>query len=142
MNLSLHLRIVGVLLTLLGVSHVFFNRYFGWSKELQAVSLLTRRVFFVHSFFVAMGVALSGLLTLFYADELLRPAPLNRALLAAIAAFWFCRLLAQFFGYDPAIWKGDRFRTFMHAAFAVLWCYVTATYAAAALALWKLPPAS
>jgi hypothetical protein len=68
MNLHLHLQIVGLLLTLLGVSHIFFNRYFGWSKELQAVSLLTRRVFFVHSFFVAMGVALSGLLTLFYAN--------------------------------------------------------------------------
>lgn len=142
MNLHLHLQIVGLLLTLLGVSHIFFNRYFGWSKELQAVSLLTRRVFFVHSFFVAMGVALSGLLTLFYADELLRPAPLNRALLASMAAFWFCRLLAQFFGYDSAIWKGDRFRTLMHGIFASLWCYVTATYAAAALALWKPPSAT
>jgi hypothetical protein len=138
LNLGLHLRIVGVLLTLLGASHAFFNRCFGWREELQAVSLLTRRVFFVHSFFIALGVTLSGVVTFLYADELQRPTALNRALLAAMAAFWFCRLLAQFFGYDSAIWKGDRFRTFMHAVFALLWCYVTATYIAAAYAIGKL----
>lgn len=138
MNLSIHLKIVGVLLVLLGVSHSFFNRYFGWKKELEAVSLLTRRVFFVHSFFIALGVTLSGAVTFLYADALLRPTALNRALLAAVAAFWLCRLLAQFLGYDVAIWRGDQFRTFMHVALALLWCYVTATYGIAALTVWKL----
>ena len=135
MNLHIHLQIVGVLLTLLGISHVFFNRYFGWRSELEAVSLLTRRVFFVHSFFIALGVTLSGAVTFLYATALQQPTSFNRAVLAAAAAFWLCRLLAQFFGYDSAIWKGDRFRTFMHAMFVLLWCYVTATYAIAALTI-------
>jgi hypothetical protein len=26
------------------------------------------------------------------------------------------------------IWLGDRFRTYMHVVFSLLWCYVTATY--------------
>lgn len=137
MTLSLHLRIVGILLVLLGVSHAFFNRYFGWEQELAAVSLLTRRVFFVHSFFIALGVALAGAVTFMSAAALLRPAALNRALLAAMATFWLCRLLAQFFAYDSAIWRGDRFRTFMHVAFALLWCYVTATYGIALITVWK-----
>jgi hypothetical protein len=122
MTLSIHLRIVGILLLLLGVSHAFFNRYFGWEKELKAVSLLTRRVFFVHSFFIALGVVLAGAVSFFYADELLRPTSLNRALLAAMTMFWLGRLLAQFFAYDSAIWRGDRFRTFIHVVFALLWC--------------------
>jgi hypothetical protein len=137
MTLSVHLQIVGILLVLLGVSHAFFNRYFGWEQELAAVSLLARRVFFVHSFFIALGVVLSGAVSFMYADALLRPAALSRALLAAMATFWLCRLLAQFFAYDSAIWRADRFRTFMHVAFALLWSYVTATYGIALITVWN-----
>ena len=137
MSLSIHLQIVGILLVLLGLSHAFFNRYFGWEQELAAVSLLTRRVFFVHSFFIALGVVLSGAVSFMYADTLLRPAALNRALLAAMVMFWLCRLLAQFFAYDSAIWRGDRFRTFMHVAFTLIWCYVTATYGIALITVWN-----
>jgi hypothetical protein len=116
---------------LLGLSHAFFNRYFRWEEELSTVSLLTRRIFFVHSFFIGLGVALCGALSFFYADALLQPTALNRAILAGTAAFWLCRLLAQFLAYDAAIWRGDRFRTFMHVAFTTLWCYVSAVYAMA-----------
>ena len=137
MSLSIHLQIVGILLVLLGLSHAFFNRYFGWEQELAAVSLLTRRVFFVHSFFIALGVVLAGAVSFVYADALLRPTALNRALLAAMVTFWLCRLLAQFFAYDSAIWRGDRFRTFMHVAFALIWCYVTATYGIALITVWN-----
>lgn len=137
MTLAAHLHAVGVLLLLLGVSHVFFNRYFGWEHELETVSLLTRRIFFVHNFFIGLGVALAGAGSLFYADTLLRPEALSRAVLAAMAAFWLCRLGAQFLAYDSAIWRGNRFRTFMHVASAMLWCYVTTTYGVALIAVWK-----
>jgi hypothetical protein len=138
MTLLIHLRIVGILLVLLGLSHAFFDRYFGWEQELSVVSLLTRRVFFVHSFFIALGVVLAGAVSFMYADAFVRPAALSRGLLAAMATFWLCRLLAQFFAYDSAIWRGDRFRTSMHVAFALLWCYVTAIYGIALITVWNL----
>lgn len=137
MTLALHLRIVGIFLLLLGTSHVFFNRYFGWEQELAGVSLFTRRVFFVHNFFIGLSVVLAGAGTLLYAGALLSPGALSRVVLAGMTLFWFCRLLAQFFAYDSAIWRGNRFRTFMHTAFAVLWCYVTATYAIALVSIWN-----
>jgi len=136
-TLSIHLQIVGVLLMLLGLSHAFFKRYFQWEKELASLSLLTRQVFFVHSFFIGSVVTFFGALSFFYADALLQPAPLNRAILAGMAAFWLCRLFAQFFAYDAAIWRGNRFRTLMHVAFALLWCYVSATYCMSLIAIWK-----
>jgi len=136
-TLATHLHVVGALLLLLGASHVFFNRYFGWEQELQTISLLTRRIFFVHTFFIGLGVVLAGAGTLFYADALLRHDNLSRAVLAAMAAFWLCRLLAQFLAYDSAIWRGNRFRTSMHIAFAMLWCYVATTYGLALMAVWK-----
>ena len=55
------------------------------------------------------------------------------AILAGMTTFWLCRLLAQFVAYDCAIWRGDRFRTFMHVACSLLWCYVSATYGIAFL---------
>ncbi len=133
MNLTAHLEIVGGLLVMLGVSHAFFNRYFGWGRELASASLLTRRIFYVHTFFVGLGVVLAGAGSFFYAEVLLRPSSLSRAILGAMTAFWFCRLVAQFCAYDSAIWRGNRFRTCMHVAFALLWCYVTAIYG---IALW------
>ena len=136
MSALLHLRIVGAMLVLLGLSHVFFNRYFGWDRELAGISLLTRRVFFVHLFFIALGVGLSGVVTFACARELLQRSALNRTLLSVAVAFWFCRLLAQFVGYDAAIWKGDRLRTSMHVVFSLLWCYVTAVYAYALHLVW------
>lgn len=137
MTLALHLRIVGVLLLLLGISHALFNRYFGWEKELATISLFTRRVFFVHNFFIGLGVFLAGAGSLLYADSLIRPGALSRALLAGMTVFWSCRLFAQFFAYDSVIWRGDRFRTLMHTAFTVLWCYVTATYGTTLVAIWS-----
>jgi hypothetical protein len=52
-----------------------------------------------------------------------------------MATFWLCRLLAQFVAYDSTIWRGDRFRTAIHVAFSLLWCYVTSTYAIAFLSV-------
>jgi hypothetical protein len=137
MTLITHLHVVGALLLMLGMSHAYFNRYFGWERELETVSLLTRRIFFVHTFFIGLGVVLAGAGSLFYADALLRPDALNRAILAGMATFWLCRLLAQFVAYDSAIWRGNRFRTLMHAAFSLLWCYVTATYGVALVKIWN-----
>lgn len=137
MTLTLHLRVVGLLLLLLGVSHVSFNRYFGWDVELASVSLLTRRIFFVHTFFIGLGVALAGAGSLLFAKDLLIPGVLSRALLAGLTTFWFFRLLAQFFAYDSALWRGNRLRTYIHAAFVALWCYVTATYGIALMTIWN-----
>ena len=137
MTLYLNLQIVGALLMLLGLSHIFFNRFFGWEQELAGVSLLTRRVFFVHNFFIGLVVVLFGAASFFCANALLRPGTLSRAILAGMATFWLCRLLVQFVAYDSAIWRGDRFRTFMHIACSLLWCYVTTTYGIAFLTVWK-----
>jgi hypothetical protein len=137
MTIHHHLQIVGALLLSLGLSHFYFNRYFGWDRELASVSLLTRRIFFVHSFFIGLGVAMAGAGSLWYADALLRPGPLSRALLAGLVVFWFCRLVAQLFVYDPEIWRGRRFYTVMHVAFSLLWIYVVITYGTALRSVWS-----
>src|SRR5262245_44685652 len=119
-----HLQIVGVLLLLLGSAHSVIPRYFGWKRELASVSLLTRQVFMVHHFFIGLLVAMLGLLSLLYADDLIQPTPLSRAVLIGILVFWLIRLVFQFAVYDPAIWRGQPLYTRMHVLFSVLWSYV------------------
>jgi hypothetical protein len=97
--------------------------------------LLTRKIFYVHTFFIALGVVLCGTISLAFPIELLNPTALSRAILAGMAFLWFCRLLAQFFAYDRAIWRGNPARTRMHIAFSLLWCYVTAIYSLAFIKL-------
>ncbi|MGD0911828.1 MAG: hypothetical protein ABR928_08025 [Terracidiphilus sp.] len=135
-TLTVHLQVVGFLLMLLGLSHAFFNRFFEWDVELAGVSLFTRRVFFVHTFFVAMTVTMMGAFSLMFARALVEPQPLSRAILAGMVLFWGSRLVAQFTAYESAIWRGDRFRTRMHVAFSMFWVYVTGTYGMALV--WSL----
>jgi len=139
MTMNVQLHIVGALLVVLGLSHFFFNRHFGWERELASapISLFTRQVFVVHTFFVGLGVMMAGAVSFFFASALLEPSALSRAILAGMAAFWMCRMLAQWFAYGAAIWRGNRFRTLMHVLFSALWIYVTATYGSALLWVWS-----
>ena len=136
MTLHLHIQIVGALLLSLGIAHSLFSRYFGWKKELLSLSLLTRRIFLAHNFFIALILAMLGICSLFYTDALLDPTPLSRVLLSGIVALWLFRLAIQFLVYDAAIWRGRPFYTFMHVAFSLFWVYVAIAYSLALRQVW------
>jgi hypothetical protein len=131
MRLELHFRIVGAVLVALALLHIYFPSHFKWRDELRAVSPLTRQIFFVHTFFIALFVLLCGLLTLFYRAELLASTPLARAILAGLTLFWGARWVTQLFIYDRGLWRGDRFRTAAHIFFVILWSYCVLVYGAA-----------
>jgi hypothetical protein len=137
MNLRVHLQIAGGLLLLLSAAHGGFSRYFGWKQELGRLSPLTRQMFLVHTFFIALVVALLGGLSLFCTDALLTPGPLSRAVLAGIFVFWLLRLAFQWFVYSSTIWRGRRFYTFMHCVFSVFWIYAILAYGLALRSVWK-----
>jgi len=137
MNIYLHIRIVGALLLTLGVAHSAFGRYFKWQKELAQLSLLTRQIFSVHCFFIALVLAMIGVCSLFCTEALLESGALSRVVLSGLVIFWLSRLAIQFFVYDPAIWRGRRFYTVMHVAFSIFWIYVVLTYGAALRMVWN-----
>lgn len=129
--LLLNLRAVGVLLAGLAVLNMFVPRRFGWREELARLSLLNRQIFQVHAVFLIVTLALFSALLLTSADALLEHTRLARAILAGLTIFWGLRLLAQWFYYSPALWRGQPFNTAMHVLFSGLWIYVTAVFAAA-----------
>jgi hypothetical protein len=130
-DLTLHLRLIGVLLLFLAASHALFPKRFAWKEELERLSLLNRQVFWVHTYFVVLIVAMFGLLSLLMPGELLSGTPLARAVLLGMTVFWGFRLYCQWFVYRAELWRGHRFNTAVHIAFTFLWAYLTTVNAAA-----------
>jgi hypothetical protein len=135
--IELQLRLVGALLLGVAALGVAVHRHFRWGDEIQRLTLLTRQVFLIHSAFVTVVLAMLGAMLLTVAPALLAPGPLPRAVLIGLIVMWSARLLAQWFFYDPSLWRGDRFRTFMHVLFSVLYAYFVATFALALYAQTK-----
>lgn len=125
--LTRQVEVAGGLLVVLAMLHAAFPRYFKWRHELAPLSLLSRQIMYVHTFFVALVVLLMGLLCLTSAAELLT-TPLGRRVALGLGVFWLARLLVQFFGYSAELWRGKRFETGVHLLFSLLWLYLTGLF--------------
>ncbi len=82
---------------------------------------------YIHSFFIAFGIFLMGLLCLVSSHELISTA-LGKQVSLGLAIFWTARLFIQFFGYSSKTWKGKPFETFIHIAFTIVWIYVSSVF--------------
>lgn len=125
--MELQLKITGILLMVLAISHIVFPKVFKWKVELQGVSLMTRQLIHIHTLFIALTVFLMGLLCACCAADLLITG-LGKKLLFGLCVFWVIRLYIQFFGYSKKLWKGKKFETAIHIVFSFLWMYVTAVF--------------
>jgi hypothetical protein len=122
--MELHLKIIGTLLIILALLHFFFPTYFNWKQELSSLSIMNRQMMYVHSFFIAFGVFLMGLLCVTSSNELLNTS-LGKRISLGLGLFWATRLGIQFFGYSSKVWKGKTFETIIHVLFAILWTYLS-----------------
>jgi hypothetical protein len=122
--MELQIRIIGGLLVLLALLHLFFPRYFKWKKEFDSLTLINRQMVYVHMFFVALGVFLLGLLCLTSSEALLTTT-LGRRISLGIGIFWAARLYVQFFVYSATLWKGKTFETIIHIVLALFWAYIS-----------------
>jgi hypothetical protein len=112
-----------------------FNAVLVWRYHLGAdiaqTSKLTQEVHRSHYLFTMAVVGSLGLLALIGAPLLLRRDPLSAAIDAGIGALWVVRLVVQFAVYDRSLWQGQRAKTIMHWASALLWTGLVAVYLAA-----------
>ena len=125
--MEINLKISGLLLIILALLHSGFPKYFDWKTELKSLTLLTRQVMYVHTFFIALVVLLMGVLCVTSAAELI-VSKLGNKILIGFGFFWFCRLLIQIFGYSSKLWKGKKLETSIHILFLFLWTYLSVLY--------------
>jgi hypothetical protein len=125
--MEIHLKIVGSLLILLALMHIIIPKYFKWSIELTSLTIITKQILYVHTFFIAFTVLLMGLLCINYSTALMQTS-MGRGICLGLFAFWFTRLIFQFWVYSPEVWRGKRFETTMHVLFSCLWTYFTVVF--------------
>jgi len=125
--MEIHIKIVGSLLIALSLMHIIIPKYFKWEQELTSLSLITKQILYVHTFFIAFIVLLMGLLCLSYSHELVHD-PFGRVITLGLFGFWLTRLIFQFFVYSPKVWRGKRFETIMHVVFTMTWSYFTVVF--------------
>jgi len=125
--MEIHLKIVGTLLIALSLMHIIIPKYFKWAQELTSLSLITKQILYVHTFFIAFVVLLMGLLCLSYSFELVYD-PFGRIISLGLFGFWLTRLIFQFLVYSPKVWRGKRFETVMHVMFSITWLYFTIVF--------------
>ena len=125
--MELHIKIAGVILVLLALSHTAFPKYFNWGKELRTVSMVNRQMIYVHTFFIGFVLLLTGLLCLSSSTELIE-TDFGNKISIGLGVFWLARLLIQFFGFSSKLWKGKRFETRIHILFSVMWTYLTVIF--------------
>jgi hypothetical protein len=125
--MELQLKIIGVVLILLSLFHLGFERYFNWKEEFKNLSLINRQMNYVHTFFILLAILLMGLLCLFCAGDLVHTL-LGKKICLGLSVFWGFRLLVQFFVYSSTLWRGKRFETIIHILFSFLWAYLAGVF--------------
>jgi hypothetical protein len=87
----------------------------------------------VHTFFIALVIVLMGLLCLTSGNELVGTR-LGKRISVGLGIFWTLRLVTQFFGYSPTLWRGKAFETTIHIVFIFLWAYLSTLFWTIAIA--------
>ena len=125
--MEVHLKIIGYLMIAIAFIHVSFPKYFNWRQELNSISLINRQLMYIHTFFIALIVFLTGILCLTSGIDLVSTA-LGKKVSLGLGIFWIVRLFIQFFGFSSKVWKGRKFETSIHIFFAVLWSYFSLVF--------------
>jgi len=125
--IELHLKIVGVLVTLLSLIHIGFPRYFLWSDQLKKLSLINKQMMEAHTFFIAIVLIGIGLLAFFHGDAL-HNSEFGNHIAAGLAFFWLLRLIFQLFFYSPRLWLDKPFETTVHIVFTAFIIYLITVF--------------
>lgn len=103
-----------------------------FSVRYITLPLISRQILYIHTFFIALTVALMGILCVTSSNELLN-TNLGHKICLGLAIFWTARLLIQFFGYSPTLWRGKRMETTVHVIFTLLWIFLSLVFWIASL---------
>lgn len=125
------LWLAGLVQIAIASANLFIPKKLNYQENLSRVSPIIRQIFVVHSVYILGVVLLFAAVTFVFASELASGRGLGRFLAAAIALFWLCRAPVQLLYYDASLRRANRAGD---VAFTAAALFLTATYAAAALA--------
>ena len=118
----------------IAVLNLFLIRLLKWQEDVARMQLLVREVFRVHAWFISITLAIFGVMTWRFVDEMAGGTnPVCQWLAAGIGSFWAVRTVLQVFYYSSSHWRGQLGRTLVHIALLLLYGGFAAAYLWAAL---------
>lgn len=126
-NLSLILKIHGIICLILSASHFLFSRELQWKEDTTKLTPVNHDIFHVHTLFIVLVLMIIGHLTLFETSVLMERSALGYYIAWYLCIFWLMRLYAQWFIFRTCLWQGKRRETFAHYLFTVIWIYFVYT---------------
>ena len=113
----------------IAVLNLFLIRLLKLQEDLARMQLLVREVFRVHAWFISITLAIFGVMTWRFVDEMAGGTnPVCRWLAGGIGSFWAVRTALQVFYYSSTHWRGQLGRTLVHIALLFLYGGLAAVY--------------
>lgn len=136
LGLDIHvlLRIAGAGQLALCAASLAIPRVLGWRAELEALTPMTRQVFWTYAAYVCGAHLAFGLVSVLAPDRLLDGSTLARAVCGFIAVWWGVRLLVVIFGCERRELPDRPFVRWAHTMLLVLFTSLAAGYGYIALA--------
>ena len=114
-HLETLLQIVACGQLFIATLNLFLERILGWKPALDAMPLLVREVFKIHSWFITLTCGIFGMLTFRFAGAIARHEhPMLAWFAAAVGFFWALRCVMQWTHYSQSHWKGILRETIIH----------------------------
>lgn len=104
-----------------------------WRESFKSLPLLLRQLFWVYGFFIVFMIIAFGIISIAHAETLATAeSPLARTVSGLIAAFWFARLMVQFFVFDARPYLVNRFYRLGYHGLTLVFIYLVAVFTCAA----------
>lgn len=118
----------GILSTVVGVGHCFFDRIFGWKEDFENTRLLTARVLYTIHIFLIPLFFLFAYLSFVHTKELAGATPLGTTLAVFYSLFWFVRGLWQVIYFRPSRISGLEKLLSLHYILIISFVLLCAAY--------------
>lgn len=102
-------------------------RVLDWKNELRKIDDFSRKIVWVHGFFIFLTVVFFGLVTLLLWRDLLAGGPVATALCLFIGVFWAVRIASDLW-YGHAGWPEGRLWVLAHLGLDCVIVYMAGVY--------------
>jgi uncharacterized membrane protein len=126
--LNILLPVAGVSIVCLCLAHFYLARLLDWKNDLKTLQPINQQVFFAHTMFLTIGMAMLGLVCIFYSNELTNKSTLGAISALCFALCWLSRLIFQFFVFTSPFTEDTRLEKSLRIAGSLLWFFYTVLF--------------
>lgn len=125
---NLLLQIAGAAMLGLCLAHFYLARLLDWKHDIKSLKPINQQVFFAHTMFLTIGMAMLGFVCIFYSHELTTKSTLAAISALCFAMCWLARLIFQFVVFTSALVEDSRLEKILRLAGTLLWLFLTVLF--------------